>query len=284
LVTHPSELLTENLALIGRAVAFACRRYRFDPADAEEFASIVNLRLIENDYAILRTYASRSKFSTWISVVVQRMALDYRISLWGKWRPSAEAKRLGALALDLERLLHRDGRSLDEALVALVPKYPEVTRASLQAIERRLPERAPRHRQVALDEAELVAQPPEADDEIEDDDRQRVAGRLSEVMSDAMDGLPQQDRLILQLRFMGGMTVAQIARMLQLDQKLLYRRIEHHIRDMRALLDREGLERGDIVDLIGREGTILDFDLRKRAARPSIAGDERATAQTEESE
>lgn len=284
MVSHPSELLTENLALIGRAVAFACRRSRFEPADAEEFASIVNLRLVENDYAILRTYANRSKFSTWISVVVQRMALDYRISVWGKWHASAEAKRIGPLALDLERLLHRDGRTLDEALVLLAPKHAGVTRESLQALAQRLPERAPRRRQVDLEEAELVAEPAEADDAIEEVDRQRVAGRLSEVMSDLMDRLPEEDRLILQLRFTGGMTVAQIARSLQIEQKLLYRRIEHHIRDIRANLLRQGLGRGEVVDLIGREGTILDFDLRKRGPRPSISTGESATARTEESE
>src|SRR5258705_10650787 len=110
------------MALIERAVAFACRRNRLDPNDAEEFAAIVNLKLVENDCAILRAYEARSGFATFISVVVQRMALDYRIHVWGKWHTTVGAKRLGPLAVELERLLHRDGRTLDDALVILVGK------------------------------------------------------------------------------------------------------------------------------------------------------------------
>ena len=47
------ELLESNLALIERITAFVCRRQRLSPDDAEEFAGVVRLRLVENDYAIL---------------------------------------------------------------------------------------------------------------------------------------------------------------------------------------------------------------------------------------
>src|SRR5687768_799893 len=113
----------QNLALIERAVGFACRRYRFDRTDAEELASIVNLKLVDNDYAVLRTFRERSRFSTWISIVVQRMALDYRTAGWGKWRASAAAKRLGPVAVELEQLLVRDGRTLAEAHSILTAKH-----------------------------------------------------------------------------------------------------------------------------------------------------------------
>src|SRR5438270_2604031 len=125
---EPSDLLTANLAIVRRTVAFVCRRYRLDFQDAEEFAAIVNLKLVENDYAILRKYEERCGFATFISVVLQRMALDFRIHNWGKWHGSAEAKRIGPLAVHLERLLHRDDRTLDEALVVLAPSYEGVTR------------------------------------------------------------------------------------------------------------------------------------------------------------
>ena len=69
---------------------------------------MVKLRLVENDYAVLRAYEARSKFETFISIVVQRMALDFRIHMWGKWHASAEAKRLGPLAIRLEELLLRN--------------------------------------------------------------------------------------------------------------------------------------------------------------------------------
>ncbi|HEX8154932.1 MAG TPA: hypothetical protein VF698_17500, partial [Thermoanaerobaculia bacterium] len=148
----PANLLTSNLEQIERAIAFACRRCRFDRDECEEFASVVKLRLIENDYAVLRSFAELSSFQAFIGVVVQRMALDYRTQAWGKWHASAEAKRLGPLAMRLEEILHRDRRTLDDAVTILGG-----SREELQALADRLPSRAPRHRSVPLEEADPVA-------------------------------------------------------------------------------------------------------------------------------
>ena len=283
LAPEPVELLTANLPLIERAVAFACRRYRFDPEDAEEFGAVVKLKLVEDDYAILRSYEARSGFATFISVVVQRMALDYRIHLWGKWHSTAEAKRLGELAVELEKLLHRDGRTLDEALVILKPRFEGITRESLAALAGRLPPRAPRMREVAIaDSAEPRAQTMAADERVLEDERRRTSQKLSAAMTSIIAELPEDDQLILQLRFEGGMAVSQIARALQIDQKLLYRRIERQMKEIRIELERRGVDAGDALDLIGRDEAILRFDLGNHDRRPSIGRDERAANQPEE--
>ncbi|HJW94783.1 MAG TPA: sigma-70 family RNA polymerase sigma factor [Thermoanaerobaculia bacterium] len=283
MASDPSELLTANLPLIERAVAFACRRSRLDPDDAEEFGAVVKLKLVENDYAILRSYEARSGFATFISVVVQRMALDYRIHLWGKWHTTAEAKRLGDLAIELEKLLHRDGRTLDEALVILKPKYQTITKESLAALADRLPPRAPRMREVAIgDSTELHAGAMAADQRVLESERRRTSEKLSTVMSAIVAELPEEDQLILQLRFEGGMAVSQIARALQIEQKLLYRRLERRMKDIRAELERRGVNANDALDLIGRDEANLAFDLGNRDRRPSIGRDERAAKQPEE--
>lgn len=278
---NPLELLTANLPLIERAVAYACRRNRLEGDHAEEFAAIVNLKLVENDCAILRAYEARSGFGTFISVVVQRMALDYRIHLWGKWHSSAEAKRLGALAVDMERLLHRDGRTLDEAVVILAPKHEGVTYASLAALADRLPARPPRLRELALSDSDPRAVIDARDEPLFEEERRRTSERLSAIMSEIIARLPEDDQLILQLRFEGGMPVSNIARALHLDQKLLYRRLERHMRDIRVELDRSGVNAEDVLDLIGRDEAVLDFGLGKRNRRPSIEPDERPPAQSE---
>lgn len=279
------ELLTANLSVIESAIRFASRRNRLDPEDAEEFASIVKLKLVENDYAILRAYERRSSFATFISIVVQRMALDYRIHAWGKWHVSAEAKRLGPLAIDLEQLLHRDGRTLDEALPILAPRHDAVTRELLASLAQRLPARAPRMREVAMSAAESVAaQTSAVEEKVLAGERRNVSERVSAVMSAAISRLPENERLVLQLRFEGGMTVAQIARALQLDQKLLYRQIERRMRDIRAELERSGLSSRDVLDLVGSDDAVLSFELRKQDPRPSIGGDETETARSEDSQ
>jgi RNA polymerase sigma factor (sigma-70 family) len=277
------ELLTSNLALIERAVAFACRRYRLDASDAEELRSIVHLRLVENDYAILRSYEGRSSFATFISIVVQRMALDYRIHAWGKWHASAEAKRLGALAVELEQIIRRDGRTIDEAVALLAPKHEGVTRQSLQSLLARLPERAARRRDVELDQAEstAVSDADGVDEPVMAEERRSASERLSLLMTALMARVPDDERLILQLRFEGGMTVAQIARALGLDQKLTYRRIERRMRDIKEELLHAGISARDVLDLIGRDESLIRFDVGKQDPRPSIPGDERASARTE---
>lgn len=280
-VREAHELLEANLALVGRAVAFACRRYRFDPDDAEDFASIVNVKLVENEYGVLRSWEGRSGLATYLSIVIQRWALDYRIHAWGKWHPSAEAKRQGAAAVELEQHLRRDGRSIEEALPFLAANDPGITLESLKQIAASLPQRPPKRHDVPVEEADPVNAPDDIEDQARRDDRRRIAEHLAELMRGAIAKHPDDDRLILQLRFEQGMTVAQIARALQRDQKLLYRRIERCMRDIRAEIVAGGLAPADVLDLVGREDTFLSFDLGKDGPRPSMKSDERVAKQTE---
>lgn len=279
------ELLTSNLAAIERAVAFACRRNRLELDDAEEFAAIVKLKLVEDDYAILRAWETRCSFSTYISIVVQRMALDYRIHEWGKWHSSAEAKRLGPLAVELEQLMHRDSRTLEQALPILAPKHEGVTLQSLRALADRLPPRPVRRYDVQLDEASSVAITcaTQVEEPLLAADRRRTSERVSSLMAHLIERLPEDERLILQLRFEGAMPVSQISRMLGLDQKLTYRRIERRMREMREELVRAGVEPRDVFDVIGGDEELLHFELGNTNRRPSIGADERATEHPEES-
>jgi RNA polymerase sigma factor (sigma-70 family) len=280
------ELLTSNLAVIERTVAFACRRYRLSADDAEEFAAVVNLKLVENDYAILRKYEERCSFSTFISVVVQRMALDYRIHTWGKWHASAEAKRLGPLAVRLDQLLHRDGQTFEQAFAILAARHEGLGRESLQQLAERLPRHPARRRDVSLEDAGPVGvtRSDAVEERLMARDRRNTSERLSEMMSAVIKAMPEDERLILQLRFEGGMAVSQIARVLGLDQKLLYRRLERRMRDIRVELERSGLVSGDVLDLIGRDETLLDFELGKQIRRPSIAAIETVAADSEGSQ
>lgn len=263
-----SELLIANLELIDRVIGFTCRRQRLSEDDAEEFASTVKLKLVENDYAVLRKFEGRSSFATFISVVIQRMLLDYRVHLWGKWHPSAEAKRLGEAAVELEKLLFRDNRSIEEAAPILAGHDPAMTIDAVRQLAARIPPRGPRRRHVELEEAQSVAAKNGAHEVELEADRAVTSRRLSEVLARAMAGLSQQDRLVLQLRFENGLTVAQIAKALQLDQKLLYRRMEKHFRNLRTQLEDAGIAGEDALDLVGSTSP-LDFGLGKAGPRPS---------------
>lgn len=237
----------------------------------------MKLRLVENDYAILRSFEGRCSFATFINIVVQRLVLDDRIHAWGKWHASAKAKRLGALAVELEQLVHRDGHTLDDAVMRLARTRQGITRESLETLLARLPARAPRPRDVALEEAAPVAiTRGEAEENVLAAERLRTSKQVSRLIREAIAGMHEDDRLILQLRFEGGMSVAEIARSLRIEQKLLYRRIERCKVEMRRALERAGVDARDVLDLIGRDESQLEFHLGNLPPRPSMEIDETA--------
>lgn len=257
-VADPQELLVANLALVERAVAFVSRRYRLAPDEQEEFGAIVRLRLVENEYAIIRKFEGRSSFAAYITVVVQRLLLDHRVHQWGKWHPSAEARRLGEVAIEVEKLIRRDGRTVDEAMPVLQQRHGSLTREEVQRIADRLPERAPKKRIVPLEEADAVGVESAP---VLSSEHERLSERLSSAVRDFLSKLEPEDRLALQLRFDGGMSVADISRSLRLDQKKLYRRMEAHLRDLRRALESQGIAAEEAADLIGDRGVVLDFRL-----------------------
>jgi hypothetical protein len=55
------DLFESNLPLIERLLAAVCRRNAFPAAEGEEFASWAKLRLIDDDYAVLRKFEGRSR-------------------------------------------------------------------------------------------------------------------------------------------------------------------------------------------------------------------------------
>src|SRR6185436_19213940 len=106
-----------------------------------EFASWARLRLIDNDCAILRKFEGRSSMRTFLITVVQRLFLDWRNAEWGKWRPTADARRVGPLAIELERLIIRDQLSFNEAVETLVARNMAASREVCEAAWASLPQR-----------------------------------------------------------------------------------------------------------------------------------------------
>ena len=257
-------LLEANLRLIDRIVTAVTARKGVTGEDIEEFRSIVRLKLLENDCEILRLFEGRSSLGTYLHVVVQRLLLDHRTTMWGKWHSSAEARRLGESAIELETMMRRDGRTFDESAAAMMARNPALTRAELEEIAARLPHRAPRRREVEIGEAAAVAS---ADDPVAHFAASATSQRVSVLIREYLAQLDEEDRLVLGLRFDGDMTVAQIARSLRMDQKQLYRRIDKHLRALRQTLETHGIASAEIDGLIHDPGTVLDFRLESASPR-----------------
>lgn len=259
-----AEVLVANLALLERLVRSACRFQNFTSADVDDFSSWVRLKLVEDDYAILRKFEGRCALSTYLAIVVQRLLADYRNHLWGKWRPSAYAERTGPLAVRIETLVVRDRLSPDDAFQSLQASGEKVSRSEFDAIVAALPERRGRPRAVSIEEADaaLTVSSDEVESDASRDERTAAAENVQAVLRKAIASLDAEDRAILRMHFDGGMRVVEIARALHHDQKKMYRRIERICSFLREHLSGAGIDAARASELIGRSDVGLDFGLR----------------------
>jgi RNA polymerase sigma factor (sigma-70 family) len=263
---EPRDLLEANLEVIHGIVAAACRRARRYGPDAEDFAASVHLALIENDYAVLRKYQGRCAFSTYLTVVIERLMEDERNRTMGRWRPSAEATRLGPAALLLESLVRRDRRSLEAALPFVETVDPSLTREQIEAMLRQIPERSARAQATPLDDVSAVLRTPDETDALALSNETRpLSTRTNDVVRETLAALPAEDRALLQFRFAESMKIADISRMLRLPQRPLYRRIEALLERFRASLSAAGVEGGAAADLLQKTSVdTLDFGFEER--------------------
>jgi RNA polymerase sigma factor (sigma-70 family) len=239
-------LFLASLPVIDDITGQVCRRHRLSPAEADDFRSEVRLHFIDRDYDVLRQFQKRSSLPTYVTVVVQRRFLDYRNRLWGKWRPSAEAKRLGPTAITIERLVVRDGWSLEQVVETLRVNHGVTIDEPLQAICDKLTRRGPKRQIVAeeyADELEGREAPPDAN--VVRAEQGFLAKRVRVALDRARQALAPEERLILKMRFEDSVPVADIARALHLNQKRLYRTIERLLRDLGDRLEKAGVSRAD---------------------------------------
>lgn len=254
----PESLFVAHLGLVDLVTGFLARRHLLTTAEAEDLSSRVKLKLIENDYEVLRKFQGRSSMKTYLTVVAQRVFLDQCAAESGKWRPSAEAKRLGPVALRLEALTVRDGLGFDEACQILRTNFGVAeSRDVLHAMAQKLPQRARRRfvgEEAIAGMADDAAGPDARVHAVEDEAAMRTA---RSALRAALAGLTGQDRLILRMRFTDSFQVAEIASALRLDAKPLYKRLEKLLAQLRTGLERAGIERTRILDLLGRSSNEL---------------------------
>ena len=234
----------EHLALVNGIIEAIARRHCLGSPEADEFAAWARGRLMDNDYAIIRKFQGRASIKTYLSAVLANLYRDFRNSVWGRWRPSAEATRLGPVAIRLEQLLYRDGMSMREASGALSSAGCRLSDVELARMAARLPSR-PRDREVALD-ASLVATNGDLDRVATERERLLIQTALQRAVAELGD----EDRLILRMRYWDEVSVANIARSLHIEQKPLYRRLERLQDLLKTKLETRGVSRELAMDTI----------------------------------
>jgi RNA polymerase sigma factor (sigma-70 family) len=197
--------------------------------------------MVERQFDVFRRFNGRSSLKTYLTVVVHRLLLDWQNGIYGKWRPSVAAVRMGEHAVALERLINRDRFSADEAvqLVAMQHEAPSV--AELSKMADQLPRRQRRQR-VATDSLDTVKQV-EFADPLMAAERERAEARIRASLAAALKGLPPDERRLLALRYRQNTSVQALARMLNADPKALYRKFDKLLRGLRRSLVDDGIQR-----------------------------------------
>jgi RNA polymerase sigma factor (sigma-70 family) len=240
-VIDPRQWYVDQLDVINRIASSICRRNGVQGADAEDFVSDVRLKLLQDDYAVLRKYRGASSQTTFLTVVISNLFRDHRIKHWGKWRPSAEAKRQGEVAVRLEAAMYRDDLSFEQACQFLAQDTRlKVDRAELRRLLASLPHRAPKRLEngAAIDD---VPSSDSADAGVLDGEREGRLQAAKAAVGRAVARLAHEDALIVRLRFFEGLSIADIARHVRIPQKPLYVRMNRLLETLQRDLVSQGI-------------------------------------------
>ena len=260
-------LLLDHLDLVDQIVRTIGRRRHLSATERDDFASFVNLRLVDDNYAILRKFQNRSTLWTYLATVIERLSLDFCADKWGRWRPSAMAERLGHEAVLLERLVTRDAHTIEEAM-EIVRTNHDVTLsyADLRRLWDQLPVRV-RTTEVSEEAAATVSSNDSSESRIEDADRRERIERLQRALASAFDQLAAQDRVIIALRFDQDLSMVEIAKLTGSSVPTLHRRLDKSVKQLRLALTHAGVDPRDVVSLLGHHSIALSPLLRAEVER-----------------
>jgi RNA polymerase sigma factor (sigma-70 family) len=221
------------------------RSRRLSPEDAQDFIQSAHVKLLERNYDVFARFTGRSSLRTYLTVVVTRLLLDWRNSVYGKWRPSAAAVRLGRNAVCLERLVARDGFTPAEAIEHMLAREDAPGAAELRRLAQALPCRQ-RTRMVSeeiLEEMGGVWFEDPLDAAEEHQTERRVHGALAA----ALRQLSPEERWLINVRYRQQRSVQALAQSLHTDPKRLYRRFDRTLRLLRRAMVAAGVSGADIV-------------------------------------
>ncbi|HEX9705765.1 MAG TPA: sigma-70 family RNA polymerase sigma factor [Gemmatimonadales bacterium] len=226
----------------------AIRHYTVEPDDVMDVFARVCEALRENNFTRLRRCATAfdpdRPFSTWLVAVVHNLTIDWfrhrdgrpRLSTIAAALPPLQRRIFEYVFLDqrshveaYELLCSRDGASLSfgEFLKELSATYGTAA--------------AGRRGRLA---AELAIPPPTSPDPPADP---AVAAEQQALLARALESLPADDRLAVQLYVVDEMPAEQVARALGYPSaKAVYNRVYRALATIRARLEQAGIREGDL--------------------------------------
>jgi RNA polymerase sigma factor (sigma-70 family) len=236
----PEQLFLSNLKHIEKAARYAARRHRFGREDADEFVSEVEVKIIEDDYRVIRMHQGKSTLRTYLTSVVHNFLRDYTDHLWGKFRNSAEAIRQGEVAKKAEELISKEEYTQDEAFEVLRTNFKvALSWRQFEHLIASLPSKARRRIEGEEALAPLPDKNPTPEEKLLSREQKERLEEILRILEECRAAFPEEDGLILKM--CGEFKPGEIARILDLDLSDLYRRIDRLKKALRKDLERRGV-------------------------------------------
>lgn len=237
---------SDNVNLINEAIRIICRKHGMPSDEEQDFAQHVHLQLIEDDYRKIRAFKGSSSLKTYLYTVISRILIDH---VRTKWHPSTEAQRLGATAVELEKLIFRNNYTVHEAchILAANPATAIDEQAAREVLAK-LRVRRPRPVRAEDSEAELPRFPDPAPDPEERIMQKQRLQKKEEVLAQVgtmLRSFMDEDKLLLKLIFIGGHKISEVSRILGMDERMTYRRTQTLLKTMRETMAAAGISETD---------------------------------------
>jgi len=240
--------LVPYLPLLDKLIGHEGRRRRLRADEIEDLGSYVRLRLLERGGDVLEHFQGNSSIPTYLAVVVQRIYLDWRRRNWGDWRPSTLARRLGDVAVELERMWAREALPWDHVQASLLSRFGE--EAAPERLEALRDQLGTHRRPKLVGEEALQPLPdpsPGADSALLDRERNEAAERLVRAVQQSIAGLEPEDRLVLRLHFKEQKSLRTIAECLGCDHRRVHRQVGRVLLELRQHLNERGCTREMVI-------------------------------------
>jgi RNA polymerase sigma factor for flagellar operon FliA len=246
-------LFLKHLDWIERFATRACGGQGLWGADAEDFIGWVRMKLMADDYAVIRDFVGNSEFRTYLGTVITRHLVTYIRAQRGRWRPTVAAVRLGPVAVELEKLVRGGGYTLQQAGEKLrTSGRTSLSDAELARLLGQIPGRPPLRPVVGEPDTGLDFAPGDsrADERVIEAEADARRAEMLSALGIALKQLDPEEQLIVQMHFAQEHTVADVARALRVEQKPLYRRVERLRARLRGILESAGLKGDDVRALL----------------------------------
>jgi RNA polymerase sigma factor (sigma-70 family) len=245
------ELFHQSLKALPLILRGLGRVKRLSREEVEDLGSDIKVKLLEDDYGVLRLWDGRSCLKSYLAIVVYNIWHDRVRGEKGRVRVSAAAKELGPPAPELEELLGRQGLTFNEAYETIKPRFPDLSRSKAEEIEAQINPRPGRHFENEDVAARLPDPEPTGYEHLEQQEKLAKKRKALDLMHRRLLELPEQDSILLVRAHAEGVKFARIARSLGIDQKPLYRRNERLLTMLRTDLEEAGIRWEDVSEVLG---------------------------------